>query len=634
VAQTGFNGPDVPRVRRLFASVAAIAALWALALYAGYGRTLSIGPWQISSRNPTRPLLACTIAAAAYALASGATGLRRDATRLRSVTSRGARGGRRAYEWIEARLAGFPLALLITALSIAVALSFRESAAGGADSFSYVTQADLWLSAAPGLRVEMPIASEAPWPGAIGTFTPFGYRATPDGRAAVPVTAPGLSLLMAGFKKAAGHCAMFWVVPLSGGLLIWATFLIGRRIGADGVGVTAAWLTATSPAFLAMTKAVMSDVPAAAFSALAIALALSGSPAAALGAGLSVSAAIVIRQNLLSFAVVLAAWVVWRDTRSGTDRRMSRTVAFAAGMLPGCLAIAFINRALYGSPFRPGYGDVSGLFAWSHVAVNVRQYTSWLIETQTPIALIGVAALVMPWRRVWPTPFARSAARLLRLVLLAVFAVYAAYTPFHDWWYLRFLLPAWPAIVIGIAALSAGLVRGRTVVHRGVATLAIAGLGLHGIATARRLGVYPPGEGERRYATIAGLVASATDAQSVIVTTAHVGPMRYYGGRLTLRYDTLDPAWLDRALDWLERRGRHPYILLEEDEVPEFRRRFNGSAAGRFDLAPVMTYEADRIAGRVYLFDPLKSPVATWQPAPIRSPQPRCPPPARPPDYR
>ena len=137
--------------------------------------------------------------------------------------------------------------------------------------------------------------------------------------------------------------------------------------------------------------------------------------------------------------------------------------------------------------------------------------------------------------------------------------------------------------------------------------------------------MYPPGEGERRYATIAGLVARVTDPSSAIITTSHVGPVRYYGGRLTVRYDVLDPAWLDRAVEWLAREGRRPYILLEEQELPEFRQRFRGARAlSGLDRTPVLTYEAYQIAGRVYLFDPWSRCHRHGQPAPIQEPQPRC----------
>jgi hypothetical protein len=112
--------------------------------------------------------------------------------------------------------------------------------------------------------------------------------------------------------------------------------------------------------------------------------------------------------------------------------------------------------------------------------------------------------------------------------------------------------------------------------------------------------------------------------------------MRYYGGRLTVRYDVLDPAWLDRAVEWLAGTGRAPYFLLEEHEIPEFRQRFRGAKAlGGLDVRPLLIYEAHRITGRVYLFDPVTPVPQTWHPAPIENPQPRCPAPAaRPPDYR
>ncbi len=615
--------------RFLSGTIAVLAGVWTLALYAGYGQSVTLGPWRISSRDPRRPLLVFVLAGAAYAFVSGLPGLRQDLTRLRARASVTVRMTERAFEWMEARVSPLLIVLLIAAASVVTSLRFNATTAGGSDAFSYITQADLWLRGAPGMRIDMPMASAAPWPDAIGTFTPFGYRATLDRRAIVPVTAPGLPMMMAAFKAIAGHCAMFWVVPLSGALLVWATFMIGRKLGSDAVGLAAAWLVATSPTVLTMSKSVMSDAPAAAFWALAIALILCRSTGAVFGAGVSASAAILIRPNLLPVALVLGLWVIWRELRASSDGRTARVLAFAAGAIPGCVAVAAINRWLYVSPLASGYGDLDRLFSLGNVAVNVRQYASWLAETQTPLAIAGAAALLVPSRRLWPTLDARHAARWLAAVALTVFGVYSAYTPFDAWWYLRFLLPAWPALFIGTAALIVGLARGRAAWLRGLATLAVLALGLHAFATARRLGVYPQGEGERRYATIAELVARVTDASSAIITTAHVGPLRYYGGRLTVRYDVLDPASLDRAVAWLAREGRRPYILLEEDELPQFRQRFRGASALRgVDGTPVLIYEADRIAGKVYLFDPVFPVSQTSHPAPIRDPQPRCPLPA------
>ena len=177
------------------------------------------------------------------------------------------------------------LVAILLALCPAIAGIARNSwTAGGADQYAYVSQADLWLQR--DLTVPVPLAATAPWPEAVWTFMPHGFRPAVAGPALVPVTAPGLPLLMAAAKTIAGHCAMFLVTPLTGALLVWMTFVIGRRIDSAGLGLAAAWLVATSPAVLAMLVSPMSDVPAAAFWAIAIYFTLGRTPRSALFAGL------------------------------------------------------------------------------------------------------------------------------------------------------------------------------------------------------------------------------------------------------------------------------------------------------------------------------------------------------------
>jgi 4-amino-4-deoxy-L-arabinose transferase-like glycosyltransferase len=71
-------------------------------------------------------------------------------------------------------------------------------------------------------------------------------------------------MLMALAKLIGGQRAIFWVIPLCGGVFVLATFGIGRRLGGSSNGLIAAWLLATSPPLLFMLMAPMSDVPAAA----------------------------------------------------------------------------------------------------------------------------------------------------------------------------------------------------------------------------------------------------------------------------------------------------------------------------------------------------------------------------------
>jgi hypothetical protein len=157
-------------------------------------------------------------------------------------------------------------------------------------------------------------------------------------------------------------------------------------------------------------------------------------------------------------------------------------------------------------------------------------------------------------------------------------------------------------------------------------------LGLYTAFLANRLRVFPDNEGERRYATIAQLVHQATGPDAIILSSIHAGPLRYYAGRDTMRFDLLDEEWLDRSVAWLTEHGRHPYFLIEDWERPIFEQRFAvNNALGRLALSPVLAYRAYEIPGTVYLFDPTRPSATTMQPAPIRDPQPRCPLPAAPP---
>ena len=74
----------------------------------------------------------------------------------------------------------------------------------------------------------------------------------------------------------------------------------------------------------------------------------------------------------------------------------SPAALFALGVLPAILLIAFLNDRLYGSPLSSGYGTLNDLYAWSHVGPNVRRYFAWLVFAQTPFALAGLAALLVP----------------------------------------------------------------------------------------------------------------------------------------------------------------------------------------------------------------------------------------------
>ena len=77
--------------------------------------------------------------------------------------------------------------------------------------------------------------------------------------------------------------------------------------------------------------------------------------------------------------------------------------------------------------------------------------------------------------------------------------------------------------------------------------------------------------------------------------------MRFHAGREIVMWDSLDPAWLDRAHRVAgNRQGQQPYLLIERREEPDFRARFRDqSEIGRLDWPP--RFDMNR---QVRIYDP------------------------------
>jgi hypothetical protein len=584
-----------------------LACLWAMAIHLTGGFSLSVAGQRISSHNPIRPLYLAAIALALHAAFAGLEPTRRAVLRFTRLF--------KPWHAVAA----------LAALTAVTGLIGNSGTASGADSYGYVSQADLWLHGR--LKIAVPVASQVPWPDGLWTFAPLGYRPAAHGEFIVPAYAPGLPMLMAAAKLIAGHRAMFWIVPLLGALLVAMSFMIGRRLESDGIGVAAAWLVATSPVLLYMLMLPMSDVPVAAFWAIATWCALAGSPLSAVGAGLSASMAVLIRPNLVPLAGVFALWLGWRDLRGRRGRRrFARTLGFLIAVVPGCAAVALLNAALYGSPVSSGYGSLRDIYSLANFPVNVVRYGGWLIDTHTVVGLAGLVAVFLPWRWLQRSSRVRPGAGLLALIVGVVIVSYCLYMPFNEWLYLRFLLPAWPAIFVATTRLVARGLENRWVRAKGLWVVAVVVLGVHGLLEARARAVYAMGVDERRYAAVAEIVRTRTEPSSIVFAMQHSGSLRYYGARTTIRYDFLDKDWLDRSVDFLRRQGLHPYILLDGWERAEFQRRFSAtSRLGRLEMPPVFIIQGPET---VYLYDLLADPAAARAPELLKAiPAPRNAPP-------
>jgi hypothetical protein len=394
---------------------------------------------------------------------------------------------------------------------------------------------------------------------------------------------------------------MFGVVPLSGGLLVFATYGIGRRLGSTRAGLIGAWLVATSPTMLFMLVWPMTDVPVAAAWAVAFYFLLGSTRRAIVAAGIAAAVAILIRPNLVPGAAVMGVWYLVRSGSGGWSRRLIDATIFGVAALPGPVAVAVINNYLYGSPTTSGYGGLGGMYEAVNVWPNLTRYVSWFTETQFVLPLAGIAILALPVRRLWPATPDRRVVWIIAAFVAILWTQYFAYIVFDDWWYLRFLLPSWPFIMVGTGMAALAVVRLGRPMLTAAAAMAVVGVGLVSLWFAVDRSVFELWQGERRYVSAGRLVRQVTEPESVIFSMQHSGSLRYYGGRMTLRYDNLDRDWLDRAVAWLESRGVRSYLLVEDWELPDVRRHFRGQARLELlDLPPIFSYEGP---ANILLFD-------------------------------
>ncbi len=558
-------------------ALAVAALVWAFVIAFHGGFEFQLFGSTVTSYEPLRPLILAALALTVFVVANGVE--RSERLWTRAVAPLGDRG----------------LVLAMSGAVVAAGIAYNTTAANGPDQYGYVSQADLWLDG--NLHVPQPWAEHVPWPSKRWSFAPLGYRPVEEeGRwANVPTYSPGLPLLMAAAKAVGGQEALFAVVPLFGGLMVLATWSIGRRLGSSRAGLIAAWLVATSPVFLLHLVVPMSDVATAGAWTVAIYFLLVGGVPATAAAGIAAGVAMLIRPNLFLVAAVTGLYAVCRQVPPGAGRRhrIASGLAFGVPLVASGLAIAAIYQSLYGSPFVSGYGRFSDQFAWANILPNIRNYFSWFVDTQTVIGLVGLSVVLVPLRRVWPHIADRRALAMIAAFVVVTWVQYFAYLVFDNFRYLRFLLPTWPFVMLGVGVVAVGLTRR----DRPSLTLVTAGfvlaLGITCWRQAAQEGAFRAWQSDRRFAAVARLVRDATPPNSAVLAMIHSGSLRYYSGRMTIRYDILDEGWLDRGVEWLTARGVPVYAVLEEWEIEPFAARFSGERrAQRIGRPPMLEYRS------------------------------------------
>jgi hypothetical protein len=335
------------------------------------------------------------------------------------------------------------------------------------------------------------------------------------------------------------------------------------------VGLAASALLLISPTFLFQLMWPMSDVPVAALWMLSVVTACRGTPQGSLGAGLIGAAALAVRPNLLLVAAALALWIpsLARDRQ----RRLTNALLFAAGLAPAVCGIALLNWRLYGAPWTSGYGALSASHAWANIPVNVVRYTTWLVRTQGWASLAWIG-LLLPLR--WPVDTVLRGVGATLIV--ALWATYLPYLAFDSWWFLRFLLPAIPVmIVFAILVWQRVLVGVLGPAFGPAAVIACVAFALaHQAAVVRASPIFVVQAHESRYERAGAAFRNLAPVRPVCLAMQHSGGLRHYAGCPTARYDQLPEGDLCGVLRTFRAAGLQPYVVLDDWERAQFQQRF------------------------------------------------------------
>jgi 4-amino-4-deoxy-L-arabinose transferase-like glycosyltransferase len=390
--------------------------------------------------------------------------------------------------------------------------------------------------------------------------------------ALAPIYSPGLPLMMAAFQKVGGRDAVFYVVPLLGALAVWSTFLLGRQVAGPWAGALAALFMVSSPPFLWFVIQPMSDVAVTAWWTVALLFAWKRTRASALLAGAATAAAVLVRPNLAPLAIMVGLMAA---INGRFDLRRLLLVLVAAA--PGALAVAVLNWYWHGSMLRSGYGPLAQMYGTDHVWPNLQSYFAFLVDCQTPLVFLGFAAPFLLWRR--------TQARLPLAILflgfpIAVLAAYVGWVVVDSWDFLRFLLPAFPVMFVGMgAALMTGIERfHRSALAVGMAAALTALVVFNGWNFVQRWGLFEYAQLEERYVRAVDY-ANGLAPEAVLVSLTYSGTLSFYTGRSVLVWEVLGTDDLDPALAYLRARGHSLYFIGDGFEVDYFKRKFAGTRA-------------------------------------------------------
>ena len=468
------------------------------------------------------------------------------------------------------------LILLFCLYGIFLALNVMAYA-GGSDSSGYLNAARLIVAGKLHEKqriVEGVSASQI----SSHTYIPLGFTPSVN-EEMVPTHPLGLPILVALTSFITGLAAapnvVMWLHAIGSLILIYnfALILNLEKFWA----VIATILLAINPLFIFYSLQLMSDMPSLFWCGLTIFSALKTREKVnwAIIAGASAGMAVMIRPaNILIFIPLLIA--LGKNWRS--------LIYCGLAGLPFAAIMLILNHGLYGKFITTGYGDVSSLFSLKNIPPSIDAYARYLPLELTPFVLLAVG-IFMP--KIWSQ-------NQKILVVIAAWIVpflifYSCYQFTREtWWYMRFLLPIFPAIILAmiltVRNIHESLPKFRIMISMFFLTFSFCWQA----SVFARLPILT--DGGLSYFKATNWANNNLPKNSIFITMQTSGALLHYTDFSIIRYESVDK----KSLEEIEKIQRPIYAMLFPFELEDvLEARFPGKWVKVTEVNPITIWRLD-----------------------------------------
>jgi 4-amino-4-deoxy-L-arabinose transferase-like glycosyltransferase len=407
-------------------------------------------------------------------------------------------------------------------------------------------------------------------------FIPLGYDPGARPGTMTPVYPVGWPLLMAvGALIGGWEHGPFLVNPIAAALSLLLIYLVGLELGLPrGFSIGSAIMLAASPTFIYQALMPMSDAMAMFWGLLAILGALRSRKRDgwALLAGAAFGMAFLTRPT----SILLLSPLLF------SLRLKPRTILFfLLGGLPTAAIFFTYNIVTHDHLLLTGYWATGhqDFMTTTGFMDRFNFYRYWIKVTMSPLPLLCWLAVTVD----------RKVELRNRLMLLswfgAFFLFYCCYNIYDDWCYTRFLLPGYPALVLGAVLiardLSELLKKWVSEVNRArlkwvVLILMVAVTLSHERRYIRRLGLFDVAAGEGWYPASCRWADKQLPSNSLIASMQMSGALKFYTSRPIVRWDAVTPGQWPEVKKRAAERGYQWYALLWPFEIEEAQKRIGG----------------------------------------------------------